>query len=168
MRKQPVKLLPLLAAFLILLSACGGGEKPGFTQSDLVLTVAGKEYRTRDNIETVIQNLGDGYRYAEGRSCNYDGLDKTYTYEAATFYTNPLPEGDLLSEIYSASPETSTSKGIAPGAKKGDVLAAYGDPTESDDFLLIYRAGEGTAAPALCFEVESDVVTAVFLTVDPV
>ncbi len=115
----------------------------------------------------MIEALGDGYEYAEGMSCDYDGLDKTYTYEAATFYTNPLAEGDLLAEIYSESPEAATSKGISPGASKADVIAAYGDPAEQDEYLLIYRAGE-TPSPSLCFELEGDAVTAVFLTVDPV
>ncbi|MCI8493111.1 MULTISPECIES: hypothetical protein [Anaerotruncus] len=155
-------------AMLLAFSGCRGTVAAGFSESDLALTVAGKEYHTRDNIETVMEVLGDGYQYAEGRSCDYDGLDKTYTYEAATFYTNPLTEGDLLAEIYSESPETSTSKGISPGATKADVLAAYGDPTEQDEYILIYRASEEIGSPSLCFELEGDTVTAVFLTVDPV
>lgn len=167
MKKSAIALavLCLLAA----LSGCSNQQgTAGFTENDLVLTVAGKEYRTRNNIETVIENLGDGYQYAEGKSCNYDGLDKTYTYESATFYTNPLAEGDLLSEIYSESPDAATSKGISPGASRADVLAAYGEPTEADDFILIYRAGEEQNAPALCFELENDTVISVFLTVEPV
>ena len=163
------KLLILtIICVLLALSGCGGQPAAGFSESDLTLTVAGKEYHTRDNIETVIEALGDGYQYAEGKSCDYDGLDKTYTYEAATFYTNPLAAGDLLAEIYSSSPDAVTSKGISPGASKADVLASYGDPTEQDDYLLIYRASEEIGSPALCFELEGDTVTAVFLTVDPV
>ncbi|MCI9458613.1 MAG: hypothetical protein HFE44_16865 [Oscillospiraceae bacterium] len=164
-----MKKLLILTTICILLafSGCGGQPAAGFSEKDLTLTVAGKEYRARDNIETVIEALGDGYEYAEGMSCDYDGLDKTYTYEAATFYTNPLAEGDLLAEIYSESPEAATSKGISPGASKADVIAAYGDPAEQDEYLLIYRAGE-TPSPSLCFELEGDAVTAVFLTVDPV
>ena len=116
----------------------------------------------------VIEALGEDYQYAEGKSCDYDGLDKTYTYEAATFYTNPLAEGDLLAEIYSESPEAVTSKGISSGASKADVLAAYGDPAEQDEYILIYRASEEIGSPSLCFELDGDTVTAVFLTVDPV
>lgn len=162
------KLAICLAVLCLTLSGCGGQPAAGFSENDLALTVAGKEYHTRDNIETVIEALGEGYRYAEGKSCDYDGLDKTYTYEAATFYTNPLAAGDLLAEIYSSSPDTVTSKGISPGASKADVLASYGDPTEQDDYLLIYRASEEIGSPALCFELEGDTVTAIFLTVDPV
>lgn len=162
------KLAICLAVLCLVLSGYGGQPAAGFSESDLALTVAGKEYHTRDNIETVIEALGDGYQYAEGKSCDYDGLDKTYTYETATFYTNPLAAGDLLAEIYSSSPDTVTSKGIKAGSSKADVLAAYGDPTEQDDYLLIYRASEEVGSPALCFELEGDTVTAVFLTVDPV
>ena len=165
MKKRAICLAVLC---LLAFSGCAGEQAAGFAESDLVLTVAGKEYHTRDNIETVIEALGEGYQYAEGKSCDYDGLDKTYTYPAATFYTNPLAQGDLLAEIYSESPEAATSKGISPGAAKSEVLAAYGDPAEQDDYLLIYRASEETGAPALCFELEGDTVLAVFLTVDPV
>lgn len=158
----------LVALCLLAFSGCAKQQAAGFGENDLALTVAGKEYHTRDNIQAVIEALGDGYEYAEGKSCDYDGLDKTYTYPQATFYTNPLAEGDLLAEIYSESPEASTSKGLCPGASKADVLAAYGEPAEQDDYLLIYRASEGTGAPALCFELEGETVAAVFLTVDPV
>ena len=90
------KLAALLSLLLVLsLSGCSGPGKAGFGQDDLVLTVSGREYRVRDNIAVVLEALGDGYQYAEGRSCDYDGLDKTYTYPVATFYTNPLAEGDL-------------------------------------------------------------------------
>ena len=160
------KLAALLSLLLVLsLSGCSGRGKAGFGQDDLVLTVSGREYRVRDNIAVVLEALGDGYQYAEGRSCDYDGLDKTYTYPEATFYTNPLAEGDLLEEIYSQSGEVSTSKGIKVGSAKDDVLAAYGDPTDQDDWLLLYRAGEGPGNPALCFEIEDGAVAAIFLTV---
>lgn len=163
------KLLILSTIFILLaFSGCAGQSAAGFAEKDLTLTVAGKEYHTRDNIATVIEALGDGYEYAEGMSCDYDGLDKTYTYPQATFYTNPLAEGDLLAEIYSESPEAATSKGISPGASKAEVLAAYGEPTEQDSYLLLYRATEGAGAPALGFELEGETVVAVFLTVDPV
>lgn len=156
----------LLVLVLFALAGCGGKTAPGFSEADLVLMVSGKEYRCRDNIQTVISHLGEDYQYAEGMSCDYDGMDKTYTYPAATFYTNPLAEGDLLGEIYTQSGEASTSKEIKIGAKKADVTAAYGEPQEEDDYLLIYRAAEN--GPALCFELDRDSVTAIFLTVEPV
>lgn len=159
-------LVLLLALALFALAGCGGNSAPGFSEADLVLTVSGKEYHCRDNIQSVISHLGEDYQYAEGMSCDYDGLDKTYTYPAATFYTNPLAEGDLVGEIYTESGEATTSKEIKIGARKADVTAAYGEPDEEDNYLLIYRAAE--SGPALCFELENDAVIAIFLTVEPV
>ena len=42
------------ALCLLVLAGCGSQPAAGFSESDLTLTVAGKEYHTRDNIETVI------------------------------------------------------------------------------------------------------------------
>lgn len=44
----------------------------------------------------VIDTMGEDYDYAEGKSCAYDGLDKTYGYEMAAFYTNSLKAGDIV------------------------------------------------------------------------
>lgn len=164
------KLLPLLLllATLTVFTGCTAQDNAGFSDADLKLTVEGQEYRTRDNIQTVLENLGDGYEYAEGKSCNYDGLDKTYTYSQATFFTNPLSEGDMLSEIYTKSSSVSTSKGITIGAKKSEVIEAYGQPIEDDGQLMLYRVSDDIGAPALCFELERDSVSAIFLTVEPV
>lgn len=149
------------------LAGCGGSAA-GLSQSDLYLQVDGTAYRCRDNIEQIIADLGEDYTYAEGKSCNYDGLDKTFTYENATFYTNPLSEGDMVSEIYSESNEITTSRGIGVGAARADVLNAYGEPGEQDESLLLYRASAEIGQPALCFELEDGIVTAVCLTLEPV
>lgn len=151
-----------------LLGGCSGRQDAAFAEGDLMLNVNGKPYLCRTDIKTIIADLGEGYEYAEGKSCNYDGLDKTYTYQTATFYTNPLPEGDLLSEIYSESDSVTTSKGITVGADKADVLAAYGEPAEQDATIMIYRISEETGNPTLCFELEGDSVSAIFLTLEQV
>ncbi|WP_195282403.1 hypothetical protein [Harryflintia acetispora] len=150
------------------LAGCSGQTIAGFSENDLLLKIDGSAYRCRDSIETVVADLGDGYEYAEGKSCNYDGLDKTYTYENATFYTNPLPEGDLINEIYTESAAATTSRGIAVGAGKADVLAAYGEPAGQDAAILIYRLSEEIGQPSLCFELEGDRVSAIFLTMEQV
>lgn len=157
-----------LSVLMLTVTGCAGKPSAGFSEGDLVLTVNDSAYHCRDNINTVIERLGDGYEYAEGRSCDYDGLDKTYTYEAATFYTNPLAEGDLLNEIYSDSESVVTSKGLSVGKAKADVLAAYGEPREQDATLFIYRASDEIGAASLCFEFEGDTVSAIFLTMEQV
>ena len=101
------------------------------------------------------------YEYSEGKSCDYDGLDKTFFYEEVEFYTWPMSAGDLINEIYSTSPTVTTSKGIAVGAAKEDVLAAYGEGAEDTGYQLIYSADGGS----LSFDLEDDVVTAVYIAV---
>lgn len=155
----------LCAIALIMVTACGrsGQAATGFSPEDLYLRINETRYHLNVNIEAVIADLGSDYEYAEGKSCDYDGLDKTFLYEVAEFYTWPMPEGDLVNEIYTQSPSVTTSKGIAAGAAKEDVLAAYGE-AEDTGYQLIYRAEEGS----LCFDLENDVVTAVSVTRQPV
>lgn len=163
------KLFILLSAICVTAFAgCSQRQTAVFAQSDLLLTIGGRAYRCRENMETVLADLGDGYQYAEGKSCDYDGLDKTYTFPEATFYTNPLPEGDLLNEIYTEHAGVTTSREISVGAKKADVLAAYGEPEQQDAAILVYRLSGEIGEPSLCFELEGDVVTAIFLTLERV
>lgn len=160
------RMLTLLLTVLLL--ACGCSQKPtaGFTADDLQLSVDGTAYRCGTQIETVIAGLGEDYEYAEGKSCAYDGLDKTYTYETVTFFTNPLAEGDTISEIYSESETVTTSKGITVGAAKSEVTAAYGAATEDANNMLIYRLPD--RQESLCFELVDDRVIAIFLTMEAI
>ena len=156
------------AAVLLLGSGCSQSAPAG---GDYSLTVEGESFRCMDNITQVTAALGEGYDYAEGKSCAYDGLDQTYTYETATFYTSPLEEGDMVSEIYTNSPQVQTEAGIAVGATRDEVVAAYGEPDSDDGSLMVYRGpGEaGTADGAdLCFELTGDEVTGIFLTLQAV
>lgn len=159
------KFLILATALLAALTAgCSGGENAGFSSRDLVLTVCGETFDCDTNITQVVESLGTDYQYAEGKSCAYDGLDKTYTYQDATFYTNPLEEGDIVTEIYSESQQTVTSQGLTVGAGRQQVLDAYGTPQEDDGYTIIYRVSDKPGEPALCFELEGEVVFALCLT----
>ena len=160
-------LLALAAALTVSLSGCSGSSTSAdasFSDSDLVLNIGGDSYTCAVGIDTVTGALGEDYEYAEGLSCAYDGLDKTYTYEDATFYTNPLEEGDIVTEIYTQSPQVTTSKGLAVGATRQQVEAAYGPPTQEDGYTLYYRVSEQAGEPALCFDLEGDTVYAIYLT----
>jgi hypothetical protein len=163
-----IYLLISLLVTLLLAAGCRQASPAGFSQEDLYLELGGEQFRLSMNIENVIAELGDGYEYAEGLSCDYDGLDKTYLYESAEFYTWPLADGDLVNEIYSASNAIATSKGISVGAAKADVLAAYGENCEDTGYQLIYRLTDGGETGALCFDLENDIVSAVYITAQPV
>lgn len=162
----------LLPAILLLTSGCSQGTSSfDFTEKDFYLNIDGKEYRCDDNIQTVIANLGSGYSYSDALSCAYDGLDKIYSYELAEFYTNPLPEGDLVSEIYTENPEVTTSKGISVGATKEEILAVHGEDCEDMGNLIIYRVPGSNGKEgrgSLCFEMEGSEVIAIFVTTEPI
>lgn len=157
------RMLPAAAALMLLLSGCSSGQG-SFSVDDLSLTVEGQSFDCETNIETVINALGEDYTYAEGRSCAYDGLDKTYAYSMAEFYTNPLPEGDIVTEIYTVDPSVTTTKGLGIGATRDEVVAAYGKPDEDDGYTLYYRVSDEAGEPALCFDLDGDTVTAITLT----
>lgn len=154
----------LFITILLLFAGCSQQPAAGFAGADLVLTVSGEKFNCDTNITEVIATLGDGYDYAQGKSCAYDGLDKTYGYDTATFYTNPLSEGDIVTEIYTEDRSVTTSKGITVGASRQQVLDAYGEPDEDDGYTLIYRVSEEPGEPSLCFDMEGDSVFAIFLT----
>lgn len=159
----------LILVFSLLMTAligCGPKAGIGFSEADLLLNVGGNAYRCGTRIETIIDALGDDYAYSEGKSCAYDGLDKTFAYETAQFFTNPLDAGDTVSEIYTESPAVSTSKGITVESSKADVLKAYGEEGEDGGNLLIYRLPD--ARGALCFEMEHDRVIAIFVTTEAI
>ena len=134
------------------------------TASDLYLNISGAAYTLRSNIDTVFAKLGSDYQYAEAIACDHDGMDKTFTYSSAEFYTWPLPEGDLLCEIYSTSPSAKTSRGVTVGAGKDAVLAAYGSTAEITDSQILYRVGGDT----LYFDMQNGVVTGICVTAQPV
>lgn len=162
--KQMISLV--LTVMLLLTAGCSQKPTAGFTAADLILNVGNTAYACGAKIETVTAELGDDYEYAEGKSCAYDGLDKTYTYPTVEFFTNPLADGDTVSEIYTESEAVTTSKGIAVGAAKAEVTAAYGAATEDANNMLSYRLSN--AQESLCFELADDTVVAIFLTMEAI
>lgn len=171
---KKIRLAAFLAVFLAVTAGCGNANESnagGFTPNDLYLNIADTSYRVDEKIEPVIANLGSGYDYAEGKSCAYDSVDKTFSYAFASFYTNPREEGDIISEIYTESEEVTTSKGVSVGAAKEDVVTAHGDGFEDMGNMLVYRVpgSDGEAGRgALCFEMENNTVIAIFITTEPI
>ena len=152
----------MISLFILLAVACGQDTslRPGFGREDLYLLIGSAQYSLNMDIEKVIADFGPDYDYAEARSCDYDGLDKSFLYDHAEFYTFPLKEGDRVSDIYSSSPDASTSKGIRVGAEKADVFAFYGEDCEDTGYQLIYAIEGGS----LCFDMEDGVVKAFYIT----
>lgn len=166
------RVLPwLLTVLLVLATGCGqSAAEAGFSQADFYLTVGGKQYRCGDDMQAIIDDLGEEYDYSEGITCAYDDVDKTFAYDMAEFYTTPTADGDVVREIYTEDAAVTTSRNITVGAAKQEVLDAYGTDAEDTGYMLIYRLpGEGDAgAGSLCFELEEEKVIAVFITTEAI
>jgi hypothetical protein len=151
----------------LILLLCGCGQKAGFGAEDLCLAVNGETYFLHSDVTPALEALGTGYEYAEARSCDYDGMDKTYLYEFAEFYTYPRGASDMLNEIYSEDISAETSKGIGVGALKAEVLASYGENCEDTGYQLIYShrdANDPAVGGSLLFDIEGGVVSAITVT----
>lgn len=167
MKKMMVHILSMVV-LLSCLAGCNTNDSSALSANDFQLNINGKSYETGADIQTVIGELGSEYEYSDGLSCAYDGLDKTYVYDMATFYTNPLSQGDIVVEIYTDNPSVSTSKGVIVGMTKEEVISAYGEGTEDTGNLLLYRIPQnnGTSSGSLCFEIDSGEVDAIFITTE--
>jgi hypothetical protein len=179
MRILPAKASKYILAALavsLMVSACGCGTnaeakfEPGFTEADLFLVINGQEYRCAVNIEEIIAVFGDGYEYSEAISCLYEGLDKSFIYDIAEFYTYPARNGDYVNEIYVSSQEVASSRGMRVGSTRDGVIAAYGEPAEDTGSLLIYELAvviDGHQNASLSFLLGGDdVVTAFWLAIN--
>lgn len=164
------KLLSFLLALLIVLSfaACGAEKSGAFSAKDICLTVNGKTVTVDLSVSELLAALGDGYEYAEAVSCVYEGMDKTYTYPDAVVYTYPDGGTEHLMELYCSGGDVKTSRGIAIGSSRADVIAAYGEPTSEFGITVSYElAADGDMLPAsLYFLIRGDAVQAIAITAE--
>lgn len=162
-------LLAVLSLVLLLACiGCGEAKDAAIGEEDFYLVIDSHDFRCMTDIAEVLSRMGDDYQYAEGKSCAYDGLDKTFIFDEAEFYTVPLESGDMISEIYTDDEGSATSKGVKVGDDKQAVLDAYGQPQKEMTGLMVYRCSEKAGEPSLCFELDGETVSAFFVTVEQI
>lgn len=164
------KTLSALLALLIVLScaACGSAKAGGFSEKDISLSLNGKTITADLSVTEILAALGDDYDYAEAVSCVYEGMDKTYTYADAVLYTYPDGDTERLMELYCSGGDVKTSRGIALGASREDVIAQYGEPTSEFGITMSYELeASGDLLPAsLYFLIRNDKVEAIAITAE--
>lgn len=138
--------LALALVMISALAACGGETEQdpdavGFSAADIEVTRGSDTYECDVYIEDIIAAFGEDYAYSEAMSCAYDGMDKVYGYasEFVDFSTRPDGDRDLVCEIYVYGGDWVSSKGIGIGATIDDVVAKYGEPTSSTNFISYYE-----------------------------
>lgn len=168
-------LLLLAAVLLLSCAACGekaeapsGGVPGSFDSRDICLVIGGTSVTADTTAEELLALLGEDYDYAEAISCVYDGMDKTYTYPDFVLYTYPQEDGDKLMELYCSGGEVQTSRGIALGATREEVIAQYGEPTSAVGLTMSYELETtGDLLPAsLYFMIRDGKVAAIAITAE--
>lgn len=156
MKKRLITLI--LAISCVCMCACGGA---GVTNSEAggnrgnnsgngnekaasyVFVYDGMELSVNEEIESVIDKLGEPVSYYEAASCAFEGLDKIYTYSSFQLDTYPQNGTDMLASIYFKDDLVQTKEGISLYMTKDDMIQAYGDATTVNGNEYIYEKGNG-------------------------
>ncbi len=144
----------------LILSSCGrGAEKEEKTQGELQgnqVEVYGHIITLNDEVEPVLEMLGDPKKYEEYPSCLYNGKDKTWDYGKIIISTYPDGEKDYISSIEIVEEGVGIFSGIQIGDSPEKLLEAYGERINQES-RSIYRVDE--LSYGIDFYTEGDLVT---------
>lgn len=166
MRRRVLALL--LAVSCVFLCACGGGNNEGNAgnnnsenkqenEASYIFTYDGMEISVNEDIESVVNKLGEPIAYYEAASCAFDGLDKFYTYSSFQLDTYPKDGKDMLASIYFKDDLVKTTEGISLYMTKADMIKAYGEATTVNGNEYTYEKGNG----CLYFILEGDEIISI-------
>lgn len=158
----------LLAVSCVFLCACGGGNNEGNAgnnnsenkqenEASYIFTYDGMEISVNEDIESVVNKLGEPIAYYEAASCAFDGMDKFYTYSSFQLDTYPKDGKDMLASIYFKDDLVKTTEGISLYMTKADMIKAYGEATTVNGNEYTYEKGNG----CLYFILEGDEIISI-------
>ena len=110
--------------------------------SKYVLTYQGCPLPANADFAPLLDYLGEPGNYFEAESCAFEGLDKTYTYDAVEIVTYPDEDVDRISSVRILSDAASTPEGITVGSTQEDVTAAYGEDYSTIGQQYAYEDGD--------------------------
>lgn len=104
----------------------------------LSIAVNGKAVCLNDDISALA--LGEATDYYEAPSCNYDGLDKVFTYNEVSVYTYPKDGKDLVNEVEVNAAGILYENSLGIGSAEADVKALLGEPSaiEGDTYRYAF------------------------------
>lgn len=174
-----VKKLGIVAISLYMLAglvACGGESSKTISKNDATTEAAdtdnkgtaGYMFEAKGATDTIsiavdadmkgiLAVLGEPNKYYEAKSCAFDGLDKTYTFNHFEIYTYPDGSVDRVSAVVLMDDMAETPEGASIGMKADDVKKIYGTPSDSTDTSIKYSKD----GMSLSFIIENGVVTSI-------
>lgn len=137
------KIALLLLTVLLLVVGVSCEDEPEGTDFS-ALSVRGVTIALDAEAAPIVSALGEPRAFAETNSCYGDGKDKVYEYQSFKVTTYSMGGKDyiLAVEIFDDVDATlATPEGIAIGAGRDAVIAAYGEAGEATDAKLVYVSG---------------------------
>lgn len=110
--------------------------------SKYVMNYQGCDLPANADFAPLLAYLGDPANYFEAESCAFEGLDKTYTYDAVEIITYPDEDVDRISTVRILTNAVSTPEGITIGSTPEDVTAAYGEEYDAIGQQYTYEDGD--------------------------
>ena len=152
MRKWIVfALTAVLCLGLVACSSKNDGEKDtGSGNNSLVaesndvyaMTFRGADIVPGEEMQPVVDKLGEPKKYFESESCAFKGLDKVYTYDGVVIRTYPKDKNDFILNVELKDDTVSTPEGVSIGDGKAKVKEVYGAETASNDTSVSYQKGD--------------------------
>ena len=110
-------------------------------ESDFAAEVNGVIVKIGEDINLLLDELGEADDLIEAQSCLHDGMDKIYTYGGISIYTYPDNDKDIVNIIeYNGDEKTLSDIGL--GSTRADIEEAYGTDFEMDSTYITYSYKE--------------------------
>jgi hypothetical protein len=95
-----------------------------------------------EDMEEVIQKIGEARRIYEMPSCALEGIDRIFSYPGVDIYTYPDKDRDFVYLIYFKDDSVGTKEEIYLGSSLHEVTAAYGTEYLAEGTQYTYTRGD--------------------------
>ncbi|HHY81322.1 MAG TPA: hypothetical protein GX505_01425 [Clostridiales bacterium] len=128
------------------------GNKAGFVFEANGITIA-----VNEEVEPIIEKLGEPMEYFEAESCAIEGMEKVYTYSGFEIHTYELDGVDYVLSVVFLDDSVATKEGIYLYSDLNSMLEAYGDDYTKTNNQYTYTSGSSQ----LNFIIENDEVASI-------
>jgi len=126
-------------------------------KADFALLYRGFIIEMDQNIDLVLDALGEPLGVFEAPSCAFDGIDRIFGFPGIQIHTYPKDDGDFVHTISLRDDSIRTTEGIYLGVGAQEVFDTYGNDFELEFDMCTYTSGQTT----LSFFIEEGMVMAI-------